>query len=38
MNENVGEGLGCFFICLGIAVVIWACSGFPGLGWSVHIN
>lgn len=26
------EGCGCLFICLGIATIVWALSGFPGLG------
>ena len=27
----IGEGIGCLLVCIGIAVVIWAMSGFPGL-------
>ncbi len=28
---GIGQGLGCFFICLGLVAIIWALRGFPGL-------
>lgn len=31
--SHVGEGIGCLFICVGIAVVIWALFKFPALWW-----
>jgi len=31
MNKDIGEGVGCLLLCIGIAVIIWAMSGFPGL-------
>lgn len=27
----LGQGLGCLLLLIGIAVVIWALQGFPGL-------
>ena len=29
--KNLSEGLGCLLISIGIAVIIWALAGFPGL-------
>jgi hypothetical protein len=30
-DSYVGQGLGCLLVCVGIAIVIWALNGFPGL-------
>lgn len=31
MTNEVGEGLGCLLVAIGIAIIIWALKGFPGL-------
>lgn len=28
---SVGEGIGCLFVAIAIALIIWALKGFPGL-------
>lgn len=30
-QSQVGSGIGCLFICIGIVLIIWALQGFPGL-------
>jgi len=30
-STNIGEGIGCVFIAIAVAIIIWALSGFPGI-------
>jgi len=31
MNDNISEGIGCIFVAIALAIIIWAISGFPGV-------